>query len=63
MEDSEIVDILKEINKRTDLPVDEELLVQIMDREIRYPLDEDRGKCQEQILTIITQRIGEATRS
>lgn len=58
MEDAELLEILKKINSVIEDPVDEDLLAQIISLEIMNPLDDDRGKCQDQILEIVNQRIG-----
>lgn len=58
MNDEEILDILKKINIELGRPVTDELFGQIISLVIKNPLDEDRGKCQDQILEIINQIIG-----
>ena len=59
MNDEEILTILENINAELGKPVTDELLGQIISLVMRNPLDEDRGKCQEQILEIINQRISD----
>ncbi len=59
MKEEEIIDVIKKINVQKGKPVDEELLTQIAALVIKNPLDEDRQRCQRQILEIINQRIGE----
>ena len=58
LNDEEILDILKKINIELGRPVTDELFGQIISLVIKNPLDEDRGKCQDQILEIINQIIG-----
>ena len=58
MSEEDILKILKDINSELGKPVTDELLEQIISRVIANPLDEDRGKCQDQIFEIITQRVG-----
>lgn len=59
MKEEEIIDVIKKINVRKGKPVDEELLTQIAALVMKNPLDDDRQRCQRQILEIINQRIGE----
>lgn len=58
MNDKDILKILKDLNDELGKPVTDELLEQIISIVVNNPLDEDRGRSQEQILEIITQRIG-----
>ena len=59
MKEEEIIDVIKKINVQKGKPVDEELLTQIAALVMKNPLDDDRQRCQRQILEIINQRIGE----
>ena len=58
MQTADLVDVLHRINRKRAQPVDEELLDQVLALVIKNPLDEDRAHCQEQIKTILYQRIG-----
>ncbi len=57
MEFEEMVSILKRINKEADESVPDNLLEEILALVLKNPLESDRGKCQEQIMTIINQRV------
>ena len=56
MEDKELLEVLTETNRRRGNPVDVETLKQILSIVMLNPLDEDRGKSQDQIKYIITKR-------
>ncbi|CAD7768012.1 hypothetical protein FHEFKHOI_01949 [Candidatus Methanoperedenaceae archaeon GB50] len=58
MEFEEMVSVLKRMNKEADESVPDNLLEEILALVFKNPLDSDRGKCQEQIMTIINQRVG-----
>ncbi len=58
MEFEEMVSVLKRMNKEADESVPDNLLEEILALVLKNPLDSDRGKCQEQIMTIINQRVG-----
>jgi chorismate mutase len=60
MKEEEIIEAVKKINARNGKPVDEELLAQIIALVMKNPIDEDRQRCQSQILEIINQKKGEA---
>ena len=55
--DEEILKILKEINEEFGNPLDNDLLQQIVSLVMMNPLEEDRQRCQDQILEIINQRV------
>jgi chorismate mutase len=59
MKEEEIIESVKRINARNGKPVDEELLAQIIALVMKNPIEEDRQRCQSQILEIINQRKGE----
>jgi len=59
MKEEEIIESVKRINVKKGKPVDEELLAQIIALVMKNPIEEDRQRCQIQILEIINQRIGE----
>lgn len=48
---------LKKINSKKECPVPEILLEKILALVIRYPLDDERKKCQQQIEFVIDQTL------
>lgn len=48
---------LKKINSKKENPVPEMLLEKILDLVIRYPLEDERKKCQQQIEFVIDQAL------
>lgn len=56
---SELLAILKKVNRERETPVDDGLLEQVVALVMRNPLDEDRSGCQEQIGTILNQYVGD----
>jgi len=57
MEFEEMLSVLKRINEENDKPVPYDTLEMILALVLKKPLDSDRGKCQEQIMAIINQRV------
>ena len=55
----DLIDVLKRVNKKQEKPANEKTLMQIIALVVKHPLDDDRATCQQQIVEIISQRIGE----
>ncbi|MFQ5911052.1 MAG: hypothetical protein ACE5IJ_10095 [Thermoplasmata archaeon] len=53
----DMLDVLRRVNGERKEPVDEDLLEQIIALVLKNPLEEDRGRCQEQVATIIHDRV------
>lgn len=56
----DLVDVLRRINRERDNPVDDDLLKAVVALVMKNPLDEDRGRCQEQLALLIMNRAGGA---
>ncbi len=57
----ELMDVLVRLNRKLEMPVDEDVLKQIIALVLKNPLDEDRAQCQEQIALIVSQHVGDGT--
>ncbi len=55
----DIVDILRETNKREGLLIDDSLILQIIALEVEKPLPDDRKNCQDRIKILIDNKIEE----
>lgn len=55
MEESELLKVLLKTNSSSLQPINEEILKNILNLVIIYPLNEDREKCQEEIMKIVSQ--------
>jgi hypothetical protein len=55
MNTEELLNVLRETNKRKGSPVDEEILKAILSIVILNPLDESRGKSQDQIHYVLSK--------
>lgn len=51
----EMVNVLNEINKELDNAIPNHLLEEVLKLVMKSPLDDDRGRCQEQIQKLINQ--------
>ena len=49
---------LKKINSKKENPVPENIIEKILNLVIKYPLDDERKKCQQQIEFVIDQTFG-----
>jgi len=58
MEFKGMISALKRTNKESDGVIKDKLLEEILSLVEKNPLDSDRGKCQDQIRTILIQRFG-----
>ena len=54
----ELLDVLNKINNSREAKVPEDVLEEVLAIVIRNPLPEDRGRCQDQIKLILSQRLG-----
>ena len=54
----ELFAVLARINHERDVPVDETLLQATIALVMKNPLDEDRGRCQDQIAELIITKVG-----
>lgn len=55
MNAEELLEVLRKTNKKKDSPVNEEILEAILSIVILNPLDENRGKSQEQIHYVLSK--------
>lgn len=55
MNTEELLNVLRETNKKKGNPVDEEILKAILSIVIMNPLDESRGKSQDQIHFVLSK--------
>ena len=60
MENNDLMSVLRNLNKEMGSLVDNNLLSQVIALVMKNPLEEDRGRCQEQILELLSQRVSEA---
>ena len=51
----QLFDVMRKINNSKESKVPEEILAAVLKIVIKNPLDEDRGKCQDQIKLILSQ--------
>jgi len=58
MNSEEIVEIVQRINSKSSSPVDENILRRIILLVIDYPLEDDRGICQEELRKMIIEKVG-----
>jgi len=58
MNNKEILSVLLEKNNESDDPIDTEIVEAILSCVILNPLPDDRGRCQEQIMLLISQNCG-----
>lgn len=56
----DLVDVLRRINRGRDHHVDDDLLKSVVALVMKNPLDEDRGRCQDQLAHLIINRAGGA---
>jgi len=54
-EEEDLFVVLEKTNEKMGKPVDSELLKQVMALVKKNPLEEDRSRCQDQILAIIKE--------
>lgn len=54
----ELLITLKKINNKSDKPVPESIIENILALVIKYPLDDERNKCQDQIEVVLSQSFG-----
>ncbi|MCL4480192.1 MAG: hypothetical protein M1113_01750 [Candidatus Thermoplasmatota archaeon] len=59
MENNDLMSVLCNLNKEMGSIVDDSLLSQVIALVMKNPLDEDRGRCQEQILELLNQKVRE----
>lgn len=55
---NQLLDVLNKINDTKESKVPDEILAEVLAIVMKNPLDEDRGKCQDQIKLILSQRWG-----
>lgn len=55
LEETDLLKVLLKTNSSSIQPIKEEILKGILNLVIIYPLNEDREKCQEEILKIVSQ--------
>jgi hypothetical protein len=53
---NQLLNVLNKINGTKESKVPENILAEILEVVIRNPLEEDRGKCQDQIKLILSQK-------
>lgn len=53
----ELLSVLKEINEEREEPLEESVLEEVLALVIKNPLDQDRARCQEQVKTVLSQKI------
>lgn len=53
MKNDDLIEKVLETNRIMEKPVDDDLVMAILDRVIKHPLDEDRKKAQDQIQELI----------
>lgn len=51
----EMIDVLNDINKELGNSIPNSLLEEILELVMKSPLDDDRGRCQDQIQKLINQ--------
>jgi hypothetical protein len=51
--------IIIETNRTSKEPVDEDVLDQVLSLVMRYPLEDDRGICQEEMRKIMIRKVRE----
>lgn len=59
MKFEEMVAVLNRVNQKVEKPVEETILKQILALVIKNPLPSDRGRCQEQMMELIKQNMGD----
>lgn len=58
MNSEDIIEIVKDINRKNSSPIDENIIRKIILQIIDHPLEGDRGICQEELRKIIIEKVG-----